>query len=141
MPDSVFHEQQEPDVWAQQARERYISRYAQEGGCILTIGDKPVREGKHAAVYLRTAMATACHRMTEGNEPDELVIEGGATAYAIISRMRQHTFSITDEIAPGVVRMAVSNGNGTKTTYITLKPGSYEWGNIWKKDNDNKAKA
>ena len=141
MPDSVFHEQQEPDVWAQQARERYTSRYAQEGGCILTIGDKPVREGKHAAVYLRTAMATACHRMTEGNEPDELVIEGGATAYAIISRMRQHTFSITDEIAPGVVRMAVSNANGTKTTYITLKPGSYEWGNIWKKDNDNKAKA
>ena len=32
MPDSVFHEQQEPDVWAQQARERYTSRYAQEGG-------------------------------------------------------------------------------------------------------------
>ena len=61
-----------------------------------------------------------------------------------VEKMRRHVLkfnNITDEIAPGVVRMAVSNGNGTKTTYITLKPGSYEWGNIWKKDNDNKAKA
>ncbi|MGM9713200.1 MAG: four-carbon acid sugar kinase family protein [Prevotella sp.] len=133
MPDSVFYERETPGVWAGEARLRYTGEYAREGGCILTIGDKPVREGKHAAVYLRTAMATTCHRMMDGQQPDELVIEGGATAYAIISLMPHNTYSITDEIAPGVVRMADESGTADTRTHITLKPGSYEWGNIWKK--------
>ena len=53
--------------------------------------------------------------------PLYLMIEGGATAYAIIQRLGWNSFSIERELAPGVVTIQY------KQTLITLKPGSYPW--------------
>ena len=95
---------------------------------ILTIGEKEIRKGKHAAVYLRTAMAKVCCALIDNSLPDELIVEGGATAFAIMQRMPWRSFSVTDEIAPGVVRIMPVENN---SIHITLKPGSYEWGKLW----------
>nr|WP_286524181.1 nucleotide-binding domain containing protein [Duncaniella freteri] len=54
------------------------------------------------------------------------MIEGGATAYASLQRLGWDTFTITDEIAPGVIRMRAPNG-----THVTMKPGSYPWGGLF----------
>lgn len=125
MPDNVFYEREMPEEWADSIMQAWTES---KRGMILTIGEKEIRKGKNAAVYLRTAMAKVCCALIDNSLPDELIVEGGATAFAIMQRMPWRSFSVTDEIAPGVVRiMPVENSR----IHITLKPGSYEWGKLW----------
>lgn len=125
MPENVFYEREMPEEWAGSIMQAWTES---KRGMILTIGEKEIRKGKHAAVYLRTAMAKVCCALIDNSLPDELIVEGGATAFAIMQRMPWRSFSVTDEIAPGVVRiMPVENSR----IHITLKPGSYEWGKLW----------
>lgn len=138
MPLDVFYEQSQPVTWAASIIDRYRRSFAPDAdsaaadsrsGAILTIGDKEVRQGKSAAVYLRNAMAEVCCTLLSARQPDVLIIEGGATAYAIISRLPYTTFSVTAEIAPGVVQLTtVADG---KPMTIILKPGSYSWGGLF----------
>ena len=132
MPMDVFYGQAEPRMWMETIKERYLLEKEKSGntrrGTILTIGDKEVRKGKEAAVYLRNAMAEVCCQLLSASLPDELVIEGGATAFAILQYMPWQSFLITNEVSPGVVRMKTENEN----LHITLKPGSYDWGELWK---------
>ena len=51
-----------------------------------------------------------------------IIIEGGATAFAVIQALGWNTFGIKSEYAPGIVGM--THGE----TEIILKPGSYPWG-------------
>jgi len=51
----------------------------------------------------------------------ELVIEGGATAFAVLRAVGLKSFVPVEELAPGVVRMRAGE------MYITVKPGSYAW--------------
>ena len=67
-------------------------------------------------------MARMAVRLIAQYRPDELIIEGGATAWATLQALAWTDFTITDEIAPGVVRMHAAQGS-----YVTIKPGSYPW--------------
>lgn len=134
MPLDVFYEEAAPCTWAAAIMGRYRRDMEQADGkaphgVVLTIGDKEVRPGKEAAVYLREAMAEVCCTLIDANTPDELIIEGGATAFAILSKLPFTAFSVTHEIAPGVVRLAVES-NSVRMGII-LKPGSYAWGKLF----------
>jgi uncharacterized protein YgbK (DUF1537 family) len=59
---------------------------------------------------------------------EELLIEGGATAYSIIKKINYRSFIPTEELQPGVVRMRVE---GTEDLHLTIKPGSYHWPAEW----------
>lgn len=150
MPLDVFYEQAAPVTWSASIIDRYRRSFAPGGaethsGAILTIGDKEVRQGKDAAVYLRNAMAEVCCTLLAAHTPDNLIIEGGATAYAIISQLPYSTFRVTAEIAPGVVQLTTTDGNqpttdsivqltttdGNHQLSIILKPGSYSWGSLF----------
>ncbi len=123
MPVDVFYERADAASWAAAV----IPSYTRDGSAVLTIGDKEVRKGKHAAVYLRKTMADVCCSLLSARLPAELIIEGGATAFAILSQTPWRTFAVTDEIAPGVVRLKPLNAD----IHITMKPGSYAWGNLF----------
>lgn len=84
------------------------------------------RTGHDAAAYLRGVTARTTHRLIEEHTPAWLVIEGGATAYAVISAIGWDVLEIDTEIAPGVICMKSSGG-----TYVILKPGSYPWGPLF----------
>jgi uncharacterized protein YgbK (DUF1537 family) len=61
---------------------------------------------------------------------DELLIEGGATAYSIIEYLGYKKFYPEQELAQGVIRMKIEEIKGM---HLTLKPGSYQWSkSIWK---------
>lgn len=129
MPLDVFYEEKSPMEWAENLIER---QHRRQGGVILTIGDKEVRQGKSAAVYLRNAIATACCALIADRCPDELIIEGGATAYAIMSQLPYKAFTVTDQFAPGVVRLeAMPTAEASAKVCVTLKPGSYPWGGLF----------
>ena len=93
------------------------------------------RTGKAVAVHLRTVMAEMAKRlitehylplyMEGGGGRLSLIIEGGATAWATLQALGWTQFDIVAQLAPGVVQMRAANG-----TLVTLKPGSYPWGNI-----------
>lgn len=84
------------------------------------------RTGREVAVYLRGLMADVVASLVGIRSPKELIIEGGATAYSILRRLSSRSFTVTDQLAPGVVRMRAADG-----THITMKPGSYPWGSLF----------
>ena len=84
------------------------------------------RTGKEAAIHLRTMMARKAKELVAQHCPKHLIIEGGATAWATLQALDWKQFRIERQIAPGVVQMSATNG-----TLVTLKPGSYPWGNLF----------
>ncbi|HWB94270.1 MAG TPA: four-carbon acid sugar kinase family protein [Puia sp.] len=77
-----------------------------------------------SAVELRTMMATAVSGIIKQARPAEIIIEGGATAYAIFEATGWQTFVPEQELAPGLIRMRVGEAPGL---FVTVKPGSYPW--------------
>ncbi|WP_289741574.1 four-carbon acid sugar kinase family protein [uncultured Duncaniella sp.] len=122
MPTEVYDEKTSADGWTA----RLVKDYNDSHAMIIAVRDRH-RTGKHIAVYLRETMARISHALVSCHRPAELVIEGGATAFAIINRLGWNSFTITEEIAPGVIRMQADNG-----THVTMKPGSYPWGNLFR---------
>jgi len=74
-------------------------------------------------------LAEIAKRIVERTEISELMIEGGATAYAITRKLGWHSFIPQQELAQGILRMQVVGGNDI---HLTIKPGSYEWPAQWK---------
>ena len=102
--------------------------YDQQHRIILTVPHTH-RTGKEVAVHLRTVMAEMTEYLVAHHHPDQLIIEGGATAWATLRTLGWTQFDIRRQIAPGVVQMSAPSG-----TLVTLKPGSYPWGGLFGKD-------
>jgi len=124
MPLSVF-EGAPADMWITETKTDYSSKHSY----IVTI-DHPAKKGKEYAIRLRSIIANLASEMLSAYLPEELIIEGGATAFALLKKLNWHEFDITNEIAPGVVRMIYKKEK--HPIYITLKPGSYSWETFFK---------
>jgi uncharacterized protein YgbK (DUF1537 family) len=72
---------------------------------------------------LKAKMAGLVHEVLQRSMVQELIVEGGATAWALISQSGLTRFFPVEEMAPGVVRMQTNDPN----LFITVKPGSYQW--------------
>ena len=118
MPREIYDGSSDLGLWNAEA-------YAKSGCIILTIPHTH-RTGKEIAVHLRTMMAEMAKRLVNEHCPDHLIIEGGATAWATLKALGWTQFRIERQITPGVVQMSATNG-----TLVTLKPGSYPWGNLF----------
>ena len=63
---------------------------------------------------------------TDVSDADSLlVIEGGATAFAILTAMNWDKLQLIEQIAAGVVALKHDN------VIVVLKPGSYPWGGMF----------
>ena len=132
MPVEVYDQQTDAEEWITSLIEQLhpssspsLNREGWGGSShslILTIPYRH-RTGKEVAIYLRETMGEVIRRLVAVYPPQELIIEGGSTAWQILQQLGWHEFDITDEIAPGVVRMLAV---GTHT-HVTMKPGSYPW--------------
>ena len=123
MPLSVYNQETDAEKWIASLMERL---YPSSPSLILTIPHHH-RTGKEIAVHLRTVMGKVVQKFVQNHPPQELIIEGGATAWQILQQLGWQNFDITDEIAPGVIRMRAL---GTDT-FVTMKPGSYPWGSLF----------
>ncbi len=118
MPRNIYDGNDDINLWD-------TSVYEELHSLILTMPFTH-RTGKEAAVYLRTIMARKAKELIALHTPTHLIIEGGATAWATLQALDWTQFRIERQIAPGVVQMSATNG-----TLVTLKPGSYPWGNLF----------
>ncbi len=89
---------------------------------IITLGKIQVRFDNCAHV-LKERMAGVVVQAIEEEGIDELMVSGGATVFAIISRLNWREFMPLEELSPGVVRLKEKSTG----CYLTIKPGSYNW--------------
>jgi len=76
------------------------------------------------AAALRQRMAVLVQMALQAVPIQELFIEGGSTAYAVLQKAGCTGFFPVQEMAAGVVRMRVAGKPGL---HVTVKPGSYHW--------------
>ncbi len=77
-----------------------------------------------SAVALRKIKSQVVQLLLERTATQELIIEGGSTAAAILKALHIHRLQPIQELMPGVVRMKVE---GEMELFVTVKPGSYPW--------------
>ena len=118
MPQEIYDGSDDLSLWDTTA-------YEQEQHSLIPSIPHTHRTGKEVAVHLRTVMAEKARQLVAEHCPDQLIIEGGATAWATLQALGWTEFTITAQLAPGVVQMSATTG-----TLVTLKPGSYPWGTI-----------
>ncbi len=123
MPTDLYDGTAPAYIW----EKSLISRYVERPHRVLMAIKDHHRTGREAAVHLRQTMAHAVKTLTDVRIPDNLIIEGGATAYSILSTLGWDSFKILSEIAPGVISMRSTRGG----TIVTMKPGSYPWGGMF----------
>ena len=121
MPEAVF---------AGGEAEEWISNSlvaAREGDSLLLRIPQAVAVDGNRARHLRRVMAETVEALIHTLQPQEVVIEGGATAFALIERLGWRELGVSNQIAPGVVRLHYP----PKGVYLTFKPGSYPWGDCF----------
>ena len=117
MPLSVYDGSDDLSSWLADAQ----GKYREAGTVALTIPHRH-RTGRDVALRLRRLTATAVQALVEPCPPQELIVEGGATAFAILTRLGLTSLNVVGQLAPGVVSLQSADG-----LRIILKPGSYRW--------------
>lgn len=128
MPREVFDGSQTADQWINIINARHLIKTSMQpayDGIILNIPFES-SGSRIKAARLRMTMAVVTKSLIERLQPSELVLEGGATAFAVIKELGLKHLNITDQVEPGVVRMVSKD---TKF-HITFKPGGYPWGKL-----------
>ncbi|MCD8296435.1 MAG: four-carbon acid sugar kinase family protein [Prevotella sp.] len=120
MPNDVFN-----GGSSQQWLNELSDIYRKSHSIILTIGQRE-NAGSEYAVRLRIVMADVVRQLVALQQPDLMIIEGGATAFACLNDLGWDRFVLKNAYAPGIVSMTYDK------TEIILKPGSYPWGTLFK---------
>lgn len=93
------------------------------GKAIVAIHEDAARDTAVDISLLKEKMAGLVHEVLQRTKVQELIVEGGATAWALINQAGFTRFFPVEEMAPGVVRMQTNDPG----LFITVKPGSYQW--------------
>lgn len=96
----------------------------QQNNAIIAINPDSISGIKIDPVVLSHKIAAIVKQVIQYTAVNELLIEGGATAWSVLSRLNFKKMYPVNQLAPGVIRMSVP---GDTQLYVTLKPGSYEW--------------
>lgn len=120
MPLDVFHGAAAYD-WTESLRKTYTGNE-----CLIVRVGHQSTGGADYANRIKNVFACLANTIVCEQQPSLIVIEGGATAFAVIGRLGWTSFSVKRELSPGVVCLSYGD------TDIILKPGSYDWGNLFR---------
>ena len=121
MPRAIYDGSKEISLWLEEA----ITLYDQHGSLMITIPFHH-RTGKDVAVHLREMTAELIQELVAKRQPQQLILEGGASAYATLQRLGWKQLEMVSQLAPGVIKTKAPNG-----TFVIMKPGSYTWGSLF----------
>lgn len=107
-----------------------IASIEKEDKVIIAIDTIECEPVDNLSSKLKEIFAIVVKKVVKSVSLDELLVEGGATAYAIIEHLEYKKFYPEQELAQGVIRMRIDQ---VKNMHLTLKPGSYQWTeSVWK---------
>ena len=86
--------------------------------------DRPLQAAPGMPRRLSEALAAVVKRILEQEEVDNLLVEGGATAMALVQDLGWPRLVVEREFAPGVVGVRPAGRAGP---LVVIKPGSYPW--------------
>ena len=121
MPRDIYDGSKDLKAWQEEAS----AIYEREGSLMITIPFRH-RTGKEVAVHLREMTATLIQHLAAQRQPQQLIIEGGASAFATLQRLGWNELEMVSQLAPGVIKTKAPNG-----TFVIMKPGSYPWGSLF----------
>jgi uncharacterized protein YgbK (DUF1537 family) len=124
MPETLYNKSRSKNETLIRSWADDIVAVLKQNGCAVAAITQPVIVNADLALYFRTQMAAMAKQVMSQTSIQELLIEGGATARAILDRMEWHTLNVKGEYAPGVVQMQVQEHHDQ---IVTIKPGSYPW--------------
>jgi len=128
MPASLLGGYASHRLVTKQWSEDVLGALRADGRAIVAIA-QPVVKDVSLARRLATHMATLTEAVVRRTAIRELILEGGATAEAVVVRLGFKTLKVRGEYAPGVVQFNVA---GQEDLLVTIKPGSYPWPvDIW----------
>ena len=122
MPDKVFYYtamQQGMVEW----KADILNKFSTDHQVIVAIRQPVVRK-RDLSNHLKDSIAELISLLMIESELQELVIEGGATASAILKKLEITRLIPVHQYTHGVIRMKVENKPNIN---ITMKPGSYAW--------------
>ncbi|RPI28058.1 MAG: four-carbon acid sugar kinase family protein [Acidobacteria bacterium] len=119
MPEAVFEGSQE-DVsgWAADV----VATLDATGVAVVSIGGARLLD-RSQSPRLAARLAEVAASVLTRRPVDQLWLEGGATASAVVRQMGWISLDVVGEAAPGVVQLRPVSGG----PLITVKPGSYPW--------------
>ncbi len=123
MPDSVFYNGSDAEQVFKKWEEKAVQAFHEHTVVIIEIDQQVVRDENYP-VRLRNEMARLVHAVLQRVDVNELLIDGGATVYAIMEKAGFEKLFPVQELSPGVIRMCVQS---RRHFFITIKPGSYSW--------------
>lgn len=100
-----------------------VALVKEHGKAIVAIHEDSTRDAAVDISLLKDKMAGLVQEVLQRSKMQELIVEGGATAWALINQAGFNRFFPVEEMAPGVIRMQTNEPG----LFITVKPGSYQW--------------
>ena len=140
MPLSVYNGSTDLEEWKREAGDLY----QKEGSLIITlppvnvpvnvpvsvpvsipVGESAIQSQTPSSLahHLREMTAALIHHLVAIRMPQQLILEGGASAFAALRHLGWSKLEVISLLAPGVVLTKAPNG-----TFVIMKPGSYPWG-------------
>ena len=131
LPDAIyFNRDVDPilvEAWAGE-----VVRAFERHDDVILVAPQSTNGSGLASPDVTRAFACCVAHVFEHAAPDELMIEGGATAQAVMAALNIETLFPVQALSAGVTRMRVAGRDGL---HVTMKPGSYAWPRaVWKFD-------
>ena len=123
MPDALFDDTAAKDTLLKEWADCVLEALSKSGLAIIAILQPVVRNSK-LAQNLRIKTAALVKMVVGRTTIHELLIEGGATAEAVLRELQWQRLDVIGQYAPGVVRMRAVE---LSKQFVTIKPGSYPW--------------
>ncbi|MCB0474130.1 MAG: four-carbon acid sugar kinase family protein [Flavobacteriaceae bacterium] len=131
MPDGIYYDAAHNIKLIHRWAQDIIKAFESDTSVIVSVLQQP-DDSAISGKQIKHVLATLVKLISDTVDIDELLIEGGSTAYNITEKLNINVFYPVQAFAPGVTRMEVAN---KKKLLLTVKPGSYVWPkSIWKFD-------
>ncbi|GAB3996933.1 four-carbon acid sugar kinase family protein [Spirosoma daeguense] len=124
MPKALMQSDDQEPVELANWVAQIVSCFQRNEQVIMAVPAESVVDSCKPAVCLRTLMAKAVKQVLDQVSVDELIIEGGSTASAVLREIDVTRLAVAQELAAGAVR---SRALEKPELHITVKPGSYQW--------------
>lgn len=123
MPEALFGHVASPEWVAEPWMKDVLHALSRESRAIVAI-PQPVLQDRSLAHELSTHLAGLVESVISRVAIGELILEGGATAQAVLDRLGWQALEVVGEYGPGIVQLCASD---RRETLVTMKPGSYPW--------------
>lgn len=95
-----------------------------EGGfCLIGIGKRDFERGMDSTIPARR-LVSAIHALNRTHPIEQILVEGGETAFLLLQSLEHHRFSVLNSSSEGIPELVPV---GHTTPRIVPKPGSYPW--------------